>query len=160
MINQRPDRFEAHSDKLGLPDLIVLDRVIDAMTDADFATAIFEQAEADRRDETSEYGGALIWDEEGDLVYRAFAPLIRRHDEAYISSTPCMQATYLGLAHVHFHVQRYDNAAWAGPGKGDLDFANSQHVNAIVLTYLDANTLNVDVYFPGGAIIDLGCVTR
>jgi len=145
---------------LGIADLIVLDLLLDAMDDPVFCAAAFEQAEADRLDTSTEYGGALIWDDQGGLVMKPFAPLMRRHDQAYIASTPCLQAVYLGLGHVHFHAQRYDNAPWAGPGKGDLDFVQTYHINAIVLTFLDRKTLNLDVALPGGIILDLGCVTR
>lgn len=160
VVSRRPEQFSAHVDSLGIGDLLVLDHVLDAMADPEFVRDVFEQAEADRKDLRTEYGGAIVWDERGELEYKAFTPLLRRHDQAYIASTPCMEAGYLGLAHVHFHTQRHDNSAWAGPGKGDLDFADSQHINGLVLTFLDRNTLNVDAYFPGEIIVDLGCVTR
>lgn len=160
VVKQRPDRFADHAPALGVADLIVLDHLLDVMGDAGFKRVAFEQAEADRIDQTSELGGAVIWDKQGKVLFKPFAPLMRRHDQAYIAPTSCIEAVYLGLAHVHFHTQRYDNASWAGPGKGDLDFASAHHVNAIVLTFLDPSTLNLDVYFPGGVTIDLGCLTR
>lgn len=160
VVQQRPDRIEDHAEALGLSDLIVLDHLLDGMEDETFRRVAFEQAEADRLDTSTELGGAVIWDEQGKIVLKPFAPLLRRHDQAYIASTACLTAVYLGLAHVHFHAQQFDNSAWAGPGKGDLDFADNHHVNAIVLTYLDPNTLNLDVYFPGGVSIDMGGLTR
>lgn len=160
VVNIRPERLEDNAHRLGIADLLVLDQLLDAMDDPIVVRDFFQQAEADRIDTTTEYGGALVWEDSGRLSYRPFSPLLRQHDQAYIASTPCMEATYLGLAHVHFHTQRFDNAAWAGPGMGDLDFADSQHVNCLVLTYIDKNTLNVDAYFPGRIVIDLGCVTR
>ncbi len=160
VVKLRPDRLADHAEALGVADLIVLEQLLDAMDDPVFRAVAFEQAEADRLDTTTEFGGALVWGEQGKLVLKPFTPLMRRHDQAYIASTPCLEAVYMGLAHVHFHTQRFDNAAWAGPGKGDLDFVESHHVNAIVFTYLDRNTLNLDVALPGGIIIDMGCVTR
>lgn len=160
VVSIRPDRFVDHAELLGIADLIVIDHLLDAMDRPKVVRELFQQAEADRMDTTTEYGGALCWDEQGELAYRSFDPLLRRHDQAYVASTPCMHAVYKGLAHVHFHTQRYDNAVWAGPGQGDLDFANAQHVNGVVLTFLDRNTLNLDAYFPGGIVIDLGCMTR
>lgn len=159
VVKQRPDRLSDHAEALGIADLIVLDHLLDAMEDAGVRRAAFAQAMADQQDTTTELGGALMWNE-GKLQLKAFAPLIRRHDQAYIATTRCIDAVYLGLAHYHFHTQRYDNADWAGPGKGDLDFAEAHHANAIVLTYLDRDTLNVDAYLPGGIVIDLGCMTR
>ena len=160
VVKHRPDRLSDHAEALGVADFILLDHLLDAMGDPAVRRAAFEQAQADLRDTSTELGGALIWNDQGDLELKAFAPLIRRHDQAYIASTRCIEAVYLGLAHFHFHTQRYDNADWAGPGKGDLDFAESHHANAIVMTYLDRKTLNVDAYLPGGIVIDLGCMTR
>lgn len=160
VVKQRPDRLSDHAEALGIADLIVLDHLLDAMEDAGVRRAAFAQAQADQQDTTTELGGVLVWDDQGGLQLKAFAPLIRRHDQAYIATTRCIDAVYLGLAHYHFHTQRYDNADWAGPGKGDLDFADAHHANAIVLTYLDRDTLNVDAYLPGGIVIDLGCMTR
>ncbi|MEM9344997.1 MAG: hypothetical protein AAGB26_00125 [Planctomycetota bacterium] len=160
VISTRPERFVDHRSKLGVADLIVLDYLMDAVQAPGIKRTLFEHAEADRLDTTTEYGGAITWDERGELQYKPFAPMLRVHDQAYVASTRCMQAVHLGLAHVHFHAQRYDNSPWAGPGKGDLDFVEAQHVNAIVLTFIDADTLNLDAYFPSGIVIDLGCITR
>ena len=160
VVKQRPDRFEDHAQALGIADLLVIDQILDAMDDPVFQATAFEQADADLLDTNTEYGGAVVWSERGRLVFAPFEPLIRRHDQAYIASTPCIEAVYLGLAHVHFHAQRHGNRGWAGPSQGDLDFVDVHHVNALVLTFLDRNTLNGDLVLPGGITIDLGCMTR
>ncbi|MFK7789547.1 MAG: hypothetical protein AB8C95_08680 [Phycisphaeraceae bacterium] len=160
VVKQRPDRFTDHVEALSIADLIVIDQLLDAMNDPAFQVAVFKQADTDLSDTTTEYGGALVWNEQNKLVLAPFAPLIHRHDQAYIASTPCIEAVYLGLAHVHFHAQRHENAGWAGPSQGDLDFVDAHHVNGLVLTFLDRNTLNVDAAFPSGIVIDLGCITR
>lgn len=160
VVQQRPERFADHAHALGLADLIVLDHLLNAMNDPAFRGVAFDLAEADRLDETTEFGGAVVWDTQGKPVLKPFAPLLRRHDQAYIASTSCLEAVYRGLAHVHFHAQQYDTAVWAGPGQGDLDFVEAHQVNAIVLTFIDRDTLNLDVAMPGGVIIDLGCMTR
>ena len=160
VVSKRPDRFGDHVDRLGMADMVVLDHLLDAMDNPAIRRSLFEHADADRVDRRSEYGGVLGWAEQGGLAYRSFDPLFRRHDEAYLASTRCMQALYVGLAHVHFHAQKYDNALWAGPGKGDLGFAKAHYANAVVLTFVDQNTMNVDAYWADGVIIDLGCVTR
>jgi hypothetical protein len=160
VIIKRPERFEDHLSGLGTADLIVLEHLLDAMEDPAVRSGLFEHAEADRLDERTEFGGVLGWDNQGRLIYQPFDPFMRRHDQVYIASSRCMQAVYIGLAHVHFHAQGYDNAPWAGPGKGDLGFVDAHHANALVLTFVDRNTLNVDAYWPAGVVIDLGCVTR
>ncbi|MBX2851293.1 MAG: hypothetical protein KTR15_06070 [Phycisphaeraceae bacterium] len=160
VVTKRPGRFEDHLDRLGIADLIVLDHLLDAMDDWAVRDSLFEHAEADHNDRRTEFGGALVWDDQGKLIYQPFDPLLRRHDQAYLATARCMQAVYLGLAHVHFHAQRYGNAPWAGPGKGDLDFVDAHHANAVVFTFVDHRTMNADAYWSGGVIIDLGCVTR
>lgn len=160
VVSTRPDRLADYALRLGLADLVVIDAMLDAMEDTAFQRLAFEQADADRLDRTSEYGGALTWNEKAQPELRIFPPMIRRHDEVYIASSSCMQAVYIGLAHVHFHAQRFNHHAWAGPGKGDLDFADTHHANAMVLTFVDEATLNLDAYFPGGISVDLGCITR
>eukprot|EP00752_Nemacystus_decipiens_P015030 g13386.t1 len=160
VVKQRPERLADYADRLGVADLIVIDQLLDAMQDPAVIRVAFEQAEADRLDTTTELGGALVWDEDGLPALVPYPPMLRRHDQAYIASTACLEAVYTGLAHFHFHTQRYDNAVWAGPGQGDLLFADTHHANAIVLTFIDQRTLNVDAYLPGGIIVDLGCMTR
>ncbi|MEO0474438.1 MAG: hypothetical protein AAF085_00515 [Planctomycetota bacterium] len=160
VVTQRPDRFSDHVDRLGVADLLILDQLLDAMGDSRVRRSLFEHAEADRLDNRTEFGGVLGWDDRGDLVYKPYDPILRRHDQAYIASSRCMEAVYLSLAHVHFHAQRYNNAVWAGPGQGDFDFVNTHHATAVVLTFVDQKTLNVDVYWPGNIVIDLGSMTR
>lgn len=160
VVRRHPGRFADYTDRFGIADLLVLDELLDAMEDSEVKRVAFAQAEADRLDRSTELGGVVTWNKQGRILLQPFTPLLRRHDQAYIASTPCIDALYLGLAHFHFHTQRYDNTAWAGPGQGDRDFADSHHATAIVLTFLDPVTLNVDAYMPGGISVDLGCMTR
>ena len=67
---------------------------------------------------------------------------------------------YTAIAHYHFHAQQHKNAAYAGPGDGDLALADRLHFNFLVFTYIDANRLNADLYLPGATIIDLGTIRR
>ncbi|XAL99656.1 hypothetical protein OT109_19010 [Phycisphaeraceae bacterium D3-23] len=149
-----------HADALGWADLLVLDAILDAIADRGVAAALFEQAEQDRLDTTTEFGGVLTWGSDGSPIAQPFEPVLRRRDEEFIASDACVRAMHTGLAHYHFHAQRYDNADWAGPGGGDATFADNLHANCIVFTFIDRNTLNADAYFPGGLAIDLGCIER
>jgi hypothetical protein len=68
---------------------------------------------------------------------------------------------YTALAHYHFHAQSYGNAKFAGPGIGDMErIARTQQFNGLVLTFIDKNRLNVDLYFRPDVVIDLGTVVR
>lgn len=156
----RPERLADHAAKLSHADLIVLLQIHDALHRPDVAAQLFRQADGDRADTSTEWGGVLVWDQDSQPMARHYPPMLRRHDRMYIASDACVRAMHTGLAHYHFHVQEPDSAVWAGPGQGDLGFADRMHANCVVLTSLDVDTLNADAYFPGGIIVDLGCITR
>ena len=119
IVTARPERLADHADQLTAADLLVLNAMLDALDDDALAAELFRQADADRLDTSSELGGVLTWDAGDRPVARAFAPLIRRHDQVYYAPSACVRAMHTGLAHYHFHAQDHDNAAWAGPGKGE-----------------------------------------
>lgn len=159
-IEPRPERLADHAERVSRADLLALLLIDDAVGEPGVRDTLFEQADADRADTTTEYGGVLTWDASGEIVAQAFAPTLRQHDRIYFASDACVTAMHTGLAHYHFHVQQPDNAPWAGPGGGDVKFAELLHANCIVLTSVDVDTLNVDAYFPGGIVVDLGCIRR
>ncbi|MEM1354184.1 MAG: hypothetical protein AAGH88_04795 [Planctomycetota bacterium] len=159
-VEPRPEQLLDHADRLGRADLLVLLLIDDAMQQKSVRRSLFEQAQADRDDTGTEYGGVLVWDEKGEVVARPFAPAMRRDDRVYFASDACVTAMHTGLAHYHFHAQQPNNAAWAGPGGGDIRFANALHANCVVFTSIDTNTLNVDAYLPGGIVVDMGCIKR
>lgn len=156
----RPERLADHAAKLSHADLIVLLQIHDALQRPEVAAQLFRQADEDRADTSTEWGGVLVWDQDSQIVARQYPPMLRRHDRMYVASDACVRAMHTGPAHYHFHVQEPDSAVWAGPGQGDLGFADRMHANCVVLTSLDVDTLNADAYFPGGIIVDLGCITR
>ncbi|MEM6391844.1 MAG: hypothetical protein AAF797_03640 [Planctomycetota bacterium] len=130
---------------------------------------LFEQADRDVLDLSSEYGGLLeMPDEDGGSAAVPIAPLVRRDDQRYIPSPRLFDRllTARGIAYYHFHAQSYDRRAFAGPGLGDLRVAAQLGVTCVVLTFLDRDTLNVDVILPGvtaetmPTIVDLGSIQR
>lgn len=145
---------------LNWADLLVVLAVLDAMNHPAVVEQWFDQAEDDRRDKTSEYGGVLAWDDTGELRAYPFEPDQRQGDRKFFSSPTLIRALYRGLAHYHFHAQSYDSAEFAGPGRGDLDFVESLDVNALTLTFISRHELNVDLTLPGRRVVDLGCVYR
>lgn len=160
IVTARPEFIDAYAEQLGVADYLVMNQLLEAFSDRELVAELFRQAETDRRDTTSEHGGVLTWGPQGGLVAQSYPPTLREHDQVFYASDACVRAMHTGLAHYHFHAQEYDNAAWAGPGAGDLGFADRMQANCVVLTYIDPDTLNVDVYFPGGAVVDLGCIRR
>lgn len=120
---------------------------------------LFAQADADLKDESTEHGGVIVYEKETPKAL-AVTPVIRRHDQAYYTPQAAMELLYTGLAHYHFHAQQHDNAQHAGPGGGDLKFADNTGAACVVLTFLDRDTLNADFYTQGGIVVDLGNIKR
>lgn len=141
-------------------DLAVALQVREAMDKVDIAAAWFAQADADLSDTTSEHGGVLTWDERGRLVADAFPPTRRDGDHKFFSPPRLIDAMHRGLAHYHFHAQQFDHAEFAGPGRGDLAFTDAMEAHTLTLTFVDRDRLNVDLAFPGGWVLDLGCIHR
>lgn len=144
---------------LSLGDSLTIEAVLEATGGSGVRASLFQQADADHADATSEHGGVLLADEKG-YEAKPFAPALRAHDRAFYASPELIAALYTGIAHYHFHAQEHDNAAYAGPGGGDLDFADRLRAACVVFTFVDADTLNVDYYQPGRVVVDLGSIRR
>ena len=142
-------------DGLAWADVWVMSELLKMMDDRALTAQLFRQADADLADTTAEHGGVLT---PGHVT--AFMPWLRRHDHVYYATPACIAAMRHGLAHYHFHTQAHDNADYAGPGAGDLAFAQRQGANCVVFTFIDRNTLNVDYYNAQGIVVDLGCLYR
>ena len=110
-------------------------------------------------DSTTEHGGVLLHLGHRFLA-QGFEPMYRRHDLKYVPSNEMIGQLYFGVAHYHFHAQRYKNTRFAGPGEGDLKLARSLNANYLVFTFIDRNRLNVDYYQRGRIVVDLGTVKR
>ena len=121
---------------------------------------LFNYAERDRLDESTEYGGILELDAQRRFVVREFVPTVRMHDREFRAAQAMFDAGYTAQFHFHFHAQSYDNDEFAGPGLGDVEYADATRVNCIVLTFLDKDTMNVDFYRHDRVIVDLGEISR
>jgi len=84
----------------------------------------------------------------------------RANDKRYESPQTLMDALYTSLFHVHFHAQEYDNRRYAGPHMGDFQFADGTRANCVVLTFVNADHLNVDFYRYDRVVVDLGTIER
>ena len=149
-----------HRASITRADALLLLTIIAALPQPHVRDALFAQADADRADSGAEHGGGLLWAEDGRVIAQPFATYLNRNDHVYVSSYALIESMYTGLAHYHFHAQRYDNAAYAGPGPGDLAFAHRMGFACVVLTFVNADTLAVDVYFPDGTVVDVGVLAR
>ncbi len=148
-----------HAESLCFADLLAIELLMDSLTDRATVASLFTQADRDLSDTTTEHGGVLV-DKDGQIIAMPFPASLRAHDEKFYSSDALIRRMYTGLAHYHFHAQQYPNAAFAGPGAGDLAFADRLRPTAVVFTFIDHDTLGVDYYQPGGVVVDLGTIRR
>lgn len=157
-VERTHDSYASRAGAPGPADLAVC-RLLHAAMQAE-AAALFAHADRDLRDTTSELGGLFVWGDDGRPRYEPVAPLTRGRDTLYLPPERLFERLRDGLAHVHFHVQKHDNGHYAGPGRGDLQFAERNRVCAVVFTFVDPDTLNADAFFPGPVVVDLGCIKR
>lgn len=143
-------------------DLLAAQVVRDALDDPSIARSLFDQADLDREDRTTEYGGLLLARESQTLRVALYPPrpAQRRGDREFVASEEMLDDSTLAFAHYHFHVQTTDNAEFAGPSATDLDYAQRLGRTCLVLTSVRAGVLGADLYIPGGLVLDLGEVRR
>lgn len=149
-----------HRDKLTWGDLAAMLLAMRALSVPEVVNHLFDYAERDRADKSTEYGGLIRLDEKHRFEVIEFIPRVRYHDNRFESSPAMIEAGYGAVFHFHFHVQRHDNAQYAGPGLGDLDYAQNVRANCLVFTSVDRRTMNVDFYRHDRVVVDLGEIKR
>lgn len=152
------ERLADWRDVLTWSDLAAMSIALEAMRVPQIVAHLFDYAERDRADESTEYGGVIVLDEQGRFEVLEFPPRIRQHDRKFIASQEMFDASYTALFHFHFHVQEFGNHENAGPGLGDHEYAENTRANNLVLTYVKKGTLNVDFYRHGPLVVDLGVI--
>jgi len=155
------ETFATWESRLVWGDALDLLVAIRAIVDPGVAERLFDQATKDQADTTTEYGGAIDALADG---FRATLypprPTQRVSDRRFVASADLLRASATSLFHYHFHAQKWRNEAFAGPGRGDLDYANRFGRACIVFTLVSKNTIDADYYQPGGARLDLGEISR
>lgn len=156
-----PQRLRYWIDQLRWADLVMIRHAVDMTRQATVRAVIFAQADADHRDERTEYGGLIFPEAGGQLTIRPYEPMLTKHDRTFIPTTKMMIDGYMAMFHYHFHAQEYSNARYAGPGLGDLENIGERHrMNGLVFIFINENTLNVDYYQHGRVVVDLGTIER
>lgn len=166
-----PETLKEWDAKLVWGDLLAMLVIDTALSEPTVIAAIREQSEADRADTTTEYGGVL-WAADAapssaikssksagaGFVARSYPPrpAQRVNDRTFMASEEMFSDSPRSLAHYHFHVQKDANAEYAGPGAGDLEYAQSHGRTCLVFTSVRPGVLDADVYIRCGAVIDLG----
>lgn len=154
------ERLYEYHDKLTWGDLAAMRIALDALSVPQVVDHLFDYADRDMADTGTEYGGVMALDAKGRFELLEFPPRIRRHDQQFNAPQAMLDAAYTSLFHFHFHAQRYDNDDYAGPGYGDINYAENLRANCLVFTFVNRDTMNVDYYRHGRVVVDLGTITR
>lgn len=159
---QRPrsERLRDYAERMSWGDLLTVLVVDEAVRDAGVVRGIFEQAELDRRDTSTEYGGVIDVGPGGEHRAVLFRPRARDRlgDDRFVASGDMIRFSDRALAHYHLQVQRARMSREAGPSDGDLLYAADSGRTCLVYTSIGSKALNADLYTPDGVIIDLGMV--
>lgn len=160
------ETLEAWDDRLTFGDAVALMAVSEAIREPRVIEAFFEQAEEDMADTSTEYGGVLrlASSRTSRGMFTAVSypprPSIREGDTSFVASRELLEESTTALAHYHFHAQRVRNTQFAGPSTGDLNYASLYGRTCLVVTSVAEGVMNVDAYFPSGAVIDLGVINQ
>ena len=120
---------------VGIFSIAAMLMVMRSMRVPEVVAHLFDYAERDRIDETTEYGGVIDLDERNRFEIHEFPPRIRTHDRQFNASQEMFDAGYTAVFHFHFHAQEHRNAAHAGPGLGDDRYADATRANCLVFTF-------------------------
>jgi hypothetical protein len=158
-LNTGPQSLREWGSNLPWADLLCI-RLADAMVfDPVMINELFPQAQRDREDTSTELGG-LVDFVDGRPQAILYPPLQRSHDKKFYAPASMVERGYLAPFHYHFHVQQVNNAEFAGPGGGDVEYANAMAINGLVFTSVGADRLNADFYTEGRVVVDLGTLER
>ena len=149
-----------HRRNLTWGDLVAMLMAVRAMQTPEVVAHLFDYADRDLNDKTTEYGGILQLDARGRFEVVEFPPRHREHDQKFNAPNEMFEAGYTALFHFHFHAQRYNNATYAGPGEGDLRYAEATRANCLVMTFISRGVMNVDFFRHGNVMVDLGEINR
>jgi hypothetical protein len=157
---QRSMHISSYRDDLTWGDLAALRLAIRALEVPQVVGHLFDYADRDHEDRTTEYGGIIRLDERNRFEVLEFPPRVREHDQKFVASRDMFKASYDAIFHFHNHVQKHRNKLYAGPGYGDLVYADQVRANALVFTFVDRDTMNVDYYRHDRVVVDLGVIRR
>ncbi|MBL1216137.1 MAG: hypothetical protein D8M59_01430 [Planctomycetes bacterium] len=149
--------FATWQDKLAWPDLLAVRLADEILSDPRVQQELMAQAEADRGDTSTEHGGVLTMQQpegaaEPQPTVIPFSPRYRGNDYKFFAPDEMVVAGYTAPFHYHFHAQKANNREYAGPGLGDLQYAEAMGINGIVLTTVGSRSINMDYYQPAPRI--------
>ncbi len=162
VLGRRGETVAAWRDDLVWADLVILRVARLAIEDPALQAAVFDIADRDMLDTSTEHGGTFEVVDDGVVIARQYEPRASQRiaDARFIAPDEIRTTGAGAIVHFHLHAQRHRNAGYAGPSLGDLEYARLLGRSCIVFTFVEADVLNVDYYQPDGARIDLGTIRR
>ncbi|MAJ46173.1 MAG: hypothetical protein CMJ57_02460 [Planctomycetaceae bacterium] len=154
------ERLSDVRDKVTWGDLLAMLLAREALRDTPFQTHLFDQADRDMIDTTTEFGGVIRLDAQGRFELVEHPARSRISDEKFLAPQSLFDDGYTALFHFHNHAQKYDNRRHAGPHMGDLQYAEETGANCLVFTFVKPDLLNVDFYRSDAVVVDLGTIQR
>ncbi|MEE2682239.1 MAG: hypothetical protein VX641_07710 [Planctomycetota bacterium] len=154
------ERLNDVRDQVTWGDLVAMVLAREALQDPAFLDHLFDQADRDMIDSTTEYGGVIRLDPKGRFELVEHPPRSRISDEKYLAPQSLFDDGYTALFHFHNHAQNYTNRRHAGPHMGDLQYADETGANCLVFTFVKPDLLNVDFYRHDSVVVDLGTARR
>ncbi len=157
----RGESLHRYREELAWGDVLAALVADDLLATGTATQALFEFAQRDQKDTSTEYGGNI--DAAGTTArVDLFPPRAtqRYNDRMFVPSEEMLKAGDTALFHFHFHATAWKNSDYAGPSDGDIDSANTLGRASLLFTAIDDNTLGVDYYQAGGAAIDLGVLKK
>jgi hypothetical protein len=161
-----PERLVDWETKLSWADCLAILAIDEAVHHPLVVSTLFAQAEMDRADKTTEYGGLLRVDTVGPQAPPAIVvmypprPGQRQGDREFVASSDMIAQGDHTLAHYHFHAQDPRNGEYAGPSPNDLAYSARYGRSCLVLTSIATDALDVDYYQPDGVVVDLGAIRK
>ena len=141
-------------------DLAAMVLAMDLLDDDAVRRQLFDLADRDLQDRSTEYGGVIVMGGDGKPAVKECLPRVRGNDLRFEAPQSMFDEGYTGIFHFHLHCQSYDNERYAGPHIGDFTYANSTRANCLVFTFLRRGEMNVDFYRHGPVVVDLGTIRR
>ena len=153
-------RLYEYKDSLTWGDLAAMLIAVRALQVQPVVDHMFRYADRDMEDTSTEFGGVIALDSKDRFEILEFPPMVRERDNKYVSSQAMLDAGYTAIFHFHLHAQKHRNADYAGPGFGDINYADNTRANCLVFTFINEKSLNVDYYRHDRVVVDLGLIAR
>lgn len=155
------EMIDSYASDLVWGDALLILIAIEAMDDPAIVASMFEQADEDLDDTTTEWGGVLDA-RSSSFIALSYPPrpVQRVGDNRFVASPELLAAGAPALFHYHFHARQTALREYAGPSRGDLEYAQRFGRSCLVLTFITRDALDADYYQPDGAVIDLGVIRR